>query len=687
MKKQNIPLTEEEVNSLMRELKTIEIEDMADRAKIIERSEKLEKQDVADLANLMARGGKIKHKKGGGFTYNMGGKVKTMSEYMKEMLGGREMLEANFQGGGSISDIMLMNVNPMTAVQRPMNYGGPAKKKYQEDGKVTEEYYKIGGKEVSKEIYDLYTDGGTKIYMGPDGLIPWQEAEGVKVEKEPSDLTSDLVKSIDEKNVETIPVVPNNPPSNLLTKQILDQSELQGPKNQAIPEETITPQNTRRPRESDYKWDSGAWKYKGEEKYNKALSDWQANTNVEATDDFSVEDLYRDKTIPMEGADALPAESPKTMSQIQADFEKDGTIPSYADWSTAWQLENPGGPVPSEESFTAMWSAPDASQLPINDPLNPNYQQDPLTREILDQSELMGPKNFVPNQNPDYNPDDYDIDDDYVVQGPSETTVPEEQTPSILDTPLTPLSFTTTPSNLNVAKPKQTIKELLDNMNIKKNLPDYLGGAGSAISGLGPLWATQQAGLDTDEVNYFENVEDAAIAEQEKGLDIFDRGKEEARRVIERQQRQGQRRLQDYVMSAGQRRAGERALDVAAMEQIPLSDLRFDTQKSQLYNQIAQQRLQGDIYDATGATARDDKLDQNRDAYWSAMSENLTNLGTQTQNFAKNMAQKRTNQLQELAYLNNMSRGEMDPFIIVDGQIVPNPNYVGTGSNPGDDGY
>ena len=96
-KKNNIPLTDEEINALTRELKTIEIEDMADRAKIIERSKKLEMQDQADLKELMARGGSVKHKKGGGFTYKMGGKVKTMSENMKEMMGGREFLESNFQ--------------------------------------------------------------------------------------------------------------------------------------------------------------------------------------------------------------------------------------------------------------------------------------------------------------------------------------------------------------------------------------------------------------------------------------------------------------------------------------------------------------------------------------------------------------------------------------------------------------
>ena len=74
MKKQDIPLNEEEINSLMKELQNIEIEDMADRAKIKERSQVLENRDNQDIKQLMARGGKVSHKKGGGFTYNVNGK-------------------------------------------------------------------------------------------------------------------------------------------------------------------------------------------------------------------------------------------------------------------------------------------------------------------------------------------------------------------------------------------------------------------------------------------------------------------------------------------------------------------------------------------------------------------------------------------------------------------------------------
>ena len=137
-------LTEEELNSLMRELQNIKTEDFADRAKIKERSDLLEQRDEEDLGSLIARSGSIKSKKGGGFTYKMGGTTRTMSENMKEMLGGREYLESNFQGGGSISDIFLTNLNPMTAPmqQQPMTQrrergGTPKRNPYQWEGLVS----------------------------------------------------------------------------------------------------------------------------------------------------------------------------------------------------------------------------------------------------------------------------------------------------------------------------------------------------------------------------------------------------------------------------------------------------------------------------------------------------------------------------------------------------------------------
>ena len=153
-------LTEEELNSLMRELQNIKTEDFADRAKIKERSDLLEQRDEEDLDILMDRGGNIKSKKGGGFTYKMGGTTRTMSENMKEMLGGREYLESNFQGGGSISDIFLTNLNPMTApmqqqVPQTREHGGLASKGRYGDTEL------VHVNKIEKEILESLGGSGT----------------------------------------------------------------------------------------------------------------------------------------------------------------------------------------------------------------------------------------------------------------------------------------------------------------------------------------------------------------------------------------------------------------------------------------------------------------------------------------------------------------------------------------------
>ena len=810
-KKNNIPLTEEEINSLMKELKNIEIEDMADRAKIIERSEKLEMQDKADLTALMERGGKVSHKKGGGFTYKMGGKVKTMSEYMKDLMGGREFLENNFQGGGSVRDIMLMNAQMTNMQQPPM---------MQTRGNVEDDGFETKPKQKDyKDERGRWKPEGFMDYN--NALMDWNaiyhpernNPDNITITTEPSEgsRTAEMIKSIDEKSVTNPPVVtytddatinnvetqndfsfedlmrtptipmegaPNTPPprtgppytadnpnpnpnsgaeidddyvvtlddvdpnatnvtdpnaidyNNLgeidytvdpdtgepltdprdprrdpLTAEILDTSEL----NQPV-ESTVSTNPLPTYKESVLQEHADMYGVKPEDmEWYDNKQQWFPKDGAESIyGDTWIKDVEgddpegpvgawaddaRNYEFDAEGNPIREVPANKTMDRLRGEYENLGRTPSYEEYDLAWQMENPNAPDnqrPSFEDYQALFGTPDPSQLPIDDPLHPDYLKNKYPT-VEGGPPNVGEIDRNNNGMPDYLERQAEIPTLPIQEIPSITDpnalqLPELSTADPIDVTTSggdlqeeaakrygftmdedensptfgeyfkgddqlmwddnmemwvPGSMMNLPPANNVAKPRQTIKELLEGMNIKKNLPDILGGAGSAISGFGPLATTLKAGMDTDEINYFEDIENAAIADQEKALNVFDDGKESARRVIDRQRRQGINRLDDYVMSAGQRRAGARALDVAAMEQMPLSDLRFDTQKSQLYNQIAQTRFQGDIADATGATARDDKLDQNRDNYYSNLSENLSNLGTQTQNFAKQMGQKR----------------------------------------------
>ena len=345
-KKNNIPLTEEEINSLMKELKNIEIEDMADRAKIIERSEKLEMQDKADLTALMKRGGKVSHKKGGGFTYKMGGKVKTMSEYMKDLMGGREFLENNFQGGGSVRDIMLMNAQMTNMQQPPM---------MQTRGNVEDDGWESKPKiQDYKDERGRWKPGGFMDYT--NALMDWNaiyypernNPDNITITTEPSEgnQTAEMIKSIDEKSVTNPPVV--------------------------------------------------------------TYTDDATINNVETQNDFSFEDLMRTPTIPMEGAPNTPTPPPRTGPPYTADnpnpnpnsgaeIDDDYVVTLDDVDPNATNVTDPNAIDYNNLGEIDYTVDPDTGE-PLINPRDP--RRDPLTAEILDTSELNQPVESTVPTNP-----------------------------------------------------------------------------------------------------------------------------------------------------------------------------------------------------------------------------------------------------------------------------------------------
>ena len=69
------------------------------------------------------------------------------------------------------------------------------------------------------------------------------------------------------------------------TKDTTEKKEIKKP--QVLPDEKPTQQETiKKPRESKYKWGSGAWKYKGKERYEADLQKWQQSQSpAEMRDD------------------------------------------------------------------------------------------------------------------------------------------------------------------------------------------------------------------------------------------------------------------------------------------------------------------------------------------------------------------------------------------------------------------
>ena len=137
----------------------------------------------------------------------------TMSEYMKEQLGGREFLEGNFQGGGSITDIMLMNINPMTAAANAQPVQPQPVQTAQNTGNIE---ITPGGPNLHEEMMASIEKNLTGITPSNNPIdVPELPGGGI-------DYTVDPVTGRPLND-------PRDPRRDPLTREILDQSELVNP--------------------------------------------------------------------------------------------------------------------------------------------------------------------------------------------------------------------------------------------------------------------------------------------------------------------------------------------------------------------------------------------------------------------------------------------------------------------------
>jgi hypothetical protein len=907
-----IKLTKEEINSLMRELQNLKTEDFADRAKIKERSDLLEKRDEADLAQLMERGGRINHKKGGGFTYKTSGNKRTMSEYMKELLGGREHLEANFQGGGSISDIFLSNMNSLTApgIQQPMQqqaqtqeYGGlasegrygdtelvhvnkvekellkslggsgttnpetglkeywaqfiplaisaisslskkketggpPKKNPYQYEGIVSAlassgggggggfDWASLlgnlgggeggGGFDLSSLMGNIGGGSGGGSGGGPGGggmpMMPpgphsmlgnLQSWRGLSKYR-PFPQNKDCIP--DAGGGWRCPKTPGSGGGSILNWDGTAQGKPQSPFAKHYAERGghiyQTGGEPVKPVMSDFKTENNALNLKeflkAKKQYKKDLKAWEAeqtalptdtvvsptDTIVNPTDTTTTpkttiedEEEYTDEDFDEYFDEEKRQEEEETGKRPIDKIFKPSTDTQHkrflkAKYEQAKKIlaEHPEARTQQEKYQVLMdngmkqeWIA-QIQEYSISEKGDDLFETS-IIKEAVDITEYskareeaarqytVGPEDMVQQKDGSYLPregatskeadraiwkgDQWVDNPDYMDSGiaeevpiPPEQIVPRAEPSSVEEEqPLPDKSYRFNERDIRVAqqqredekrksqidpipsipiqqvdippreepqlnmpgptpeevKPKwwqKAINWLKDKEDLYQSRrqpmdPDAYGGLGTGIKGWGPLGVTLAQGIDTDEENYFRNVERAGIDDLMQGMGVYDKGKIEARRMIDRARRQGIKSLDNYVQSAQQRRAGQRAYDVMAMEQTPLSDLRFDTAKSALWKDVGGMRFKGDIYDATGATARDERLDKNRDAYYTALAENLTNLGTSMENRAAVLNQNKRNTL-----LDEWYRTQLDPNR--ETADINAPAQTGT-CTPGDD--
>lgn len=167
-----------------------------------------------------------------------------------------------------------------------------------------------------------------------------------------------------------------------------------------------------------------------------------------------------------------------------------------------------------------------------------------------------------------------------------------------------------------------------------------LGAIGTGISALGPLAVTLANGIDRNENNYFSGVSTRA---EGNVADMF--------RGVER------RGVRDLALrdNMSQNLNRNRSTNFSSMLSNS-QNINRGTQRNMadFFNQVGAQRAQimadlnfrGDMANAQGLTARDERLDQNRDNFYSNLANNISNAGVNVQGFGRNLNQNTKNQTQ-----------------------------------------
>ena len=667
-KEQKQNLTEEEINSLMRELETLKIEDMADRAKIIERSERLNKRDEEDLVQLMKRGGKVYPKKGGGFKYQMGGKTRVMSENMKEMLGGRDMLEQNFQGGGSIQDIMYLGLSPQVRNQVAMM---GSQFPYQNEGLVKPQMkdYK-NSLEYQKARREYFKALEAQENTPTDEETPVEEAP-VTGEVTYDKLTAEYDRIID-KAVENARDKDGN-----LDKEVLQEAlnntgipsweierYMDKPENKDIAINVVTPTV-----------DVSAWSKQREDAANMYTVD--PGDLVKADNALGF--------VPKEGA---------VSTEEDAAVWKGGQWTGNEDLNLEFEAVEPPAELPkldspliqekSQKEQTQDWidTFPQGEDIPVD--VKPPMEATPIDR--VEPRLLPGMDDSVPDILPTVEAPEFKPSTDrfaaaaeefgYPLETPEDYEKAEkflqynEETDQWEDTggstDVSHIGFNTNIPQFSQTNYQQKINQLNqsnqkvdpENFNqfskffgdTKGGGPGFWGTLGSLVKGFGPMSMTKKAGLDTDEINYFKGIGDRPEKTLEESMLAFDRAKQDARNQILSQKAEGIAKGDEYVRSAQQRRAEQAQYDIAAMKAIPTSDIKFDLAKSGVMKDLANTQFTADQLTASGDTARDERLDKNRDAYYSALAQDYGTLGTSLQEIQKSINAGKRNKLMEEAY-------------------------------------
>jgi len=291
------------------------------------------------------------------------------------------------------------------------------------------------------------------------------------------------------------------------------------------------------------------------------------------------------------------------------------------------------------------------SPLRLNDPnfmpFNHPYAQDPLTLSMSGSNGMIqGNPNLMPpsmsNQLPSAYASDYsdytDLNTDIQPLGSAKPTI----TPNFDILKPDPKVMATGNPNLKYNPKGIPSTGSFGGGNDSENLMtpgNYVGLTGALIGGLGPLAVTKKVGIDKDEFNTFGNVSNRAANALSS---VLGKSREEAMRTL---------RSNTNMATNINRNASSNFSTMSARNQSAVNNLNQNVGRTALQYDVPLAQGLSSIYgnaDMAYAGAderRLERLDQNRDNYYSNLSSNLTNLGQLTQHTGREMNRTKENQI------------------------------------------
>jgi len=170
---------------------------------------------------------------------------------------------------------------------------------------------------------------------------------------------------------------------------------------------------------------------------------------------------------------------------------------------------------------------------------------------------------------------------------------------------------------------------------------DYIGIGGNLISAIAPLAITKKVGIDKDETNTFAGVTNRAANALSSTLG---RSREDALKTLRTTSNLADNQIRNASSNFSTMSARSNAATNNLNQNIAKTALQYDLPLAQGLSGLY---AQGDMAYAQAEQDRLQRLDMNRDNYYSNLSRNYSNIGLQTQGAAKTINDSETNKILE----------------------------------------